>query len=661
MWYDATSAAGSLEAKDSPVAGKIGYAPAPVKLTKNSGWLYAWSWAIEKASKNKDDAWKFVSWASSKGYENLVGTKMGWAACRPASGRRRTRTRLPQGRALVRQADADRDPEREPGIPGVQPRPTIGIQFVDIPEFTDFGTACSQEISSAIAGKESVKSALETLPTSGRGRRQDLPEVAEDERWQHRYRRRGTAVAWPPSSRRSAAPGGPPTTSARAVGAPRAAAARADLHDHRHPAAVRGDLGHVVPELERAGAGDPGLGRPGQLQEGVHRSGAALGGDLHHRAHRTVVFVSLVLGMAIALLLDRAFFGRGIVRTMMITPFLIVPVAAALLFKHGIYNASYGLINGTLTAIWELFGGTAPQPDWLTEYPKIMIEVQLIWQWTPFMMLILLAGLQSRDSEVMEAARVDGASWQMFRYITMPHMRQYLELAGLLGTIYIVQTFDSVFVITSGGLGTANMPYTIYQFFSAHDYGLASAQGVVVVIGSLIVATLACASCRPCSRGEPDDDRSSAASRRGHRHCGHAQRRAGSALLGLLAWIIGLLFIIPVLYMILTSFHSEADASTNPPSIAAPLTLDGLPRVLAGHRHQPWPYLANSLTASVISTLLVLLLALPAAYALSIRPVRKWRDVMFFFLSTKMLPLVAGLLPLYLIAQDLTCWTTSCC
>jgi sorbitol/mannitol transport system permease protein len=206
-----------------------------------------------------------------------------------------------------------------------------------------------------------------------------------------------------------------------------------------------------------------------------------------------VVLVSLVLGMLIALLLDRAFFGRGIVRTMMITPFLIVPVAAALVFKHGIYNPNYGLINGTLTAIWNIWGGTAPQPDWLTDYPKVMLEIQLIWQWTPFMMLILLAGLQSRDKEVMEAAGVDGASsWQVFRFITMPHLRKYLELGGLLGAIYIVQTFDSVFVITSGGLGTANLPYTIYQtFYSAHDYGLASAQGVVVVIGSLIIATFA--------------------------------------------------------------------------------------------------------------------------------------------------------------------------
>jgi sorbitol/mannitol transport system permease protein len=204
----------------------------------------------------------------------------------------------------------------------------------------------------------------------------------------------------------------------------------------------------------------------------------------------TVVLVSLVLGLVIALLLDRAFFGRGVVRTLMIAPFLVVPVAAALLFKHGIYNPSYGLLNGALNGI---FGSGAPQPDWLTAHPKIMVEAELIWQWTPFMMLILLAGLQSRDREVSEAARVDGATaWQQFRYLTLPHMRKYLELGGLLGSIYIVQNFDTVFTITSGGLGTANLPYTIYQtFFSAHDYGLASAQGVVVVAGSLIIATFA--------------------------------------------------------------------------------------------------------------------------------------------------------------------------
>ncbi len=207
-----------------------------------------------------------------------------------------------------------------------------------------------------------------------------------------------------------------------------------------------------------------------------------------------VVLVSLLLGMVIALLLDRQFRGRGVVRTMMITPFLIVPVAAALLWKHALFNPEYGLLNGTLTAIWRLFGSDdAPQPEWLTNNPLIAVEVALIWQWTPFMMLILLAGLQSRPLDVIEAARIDGAgSWLIFRYMTFPHLRRYLELGGLLGSIYIVQNFDAVFTITSGGLGTANLPYVIYQtFYQAHDYGRASAAGVVVVIGTILIATLA--------------------------------------------------------------------------------------------------------------------------------------------------------------------------
>jgi len=202
----------------------------------------------------------------------------------------------------------------------------------------------------------------------------------------------------------------------------------------------------------------------------------------------TVVIVSLALGLGISLLLNRNFIGRGVVRTFMIAPFLIVPVAAALLWKHAIYNPVYGLLNGMLTLI---FGPNAPQPDWITDFPRLAIEGQLIWYWTPFMTLILLAGLQSRPGDILEAANVDGANpWQTFRFITMPHMRRYLELGGLLGSIYVVQTFDTVYVMTAGSLGTANLPYTVYEtLYSAQDYGLASAQGVVVVIFSIAIAT----------------------------------------------------------------------------------------------------------------------------------------------------------------------------
>ncbi|WP_443078542.1 carbohydrate ABC transporter permease [Streptomyces sp. NBC_01497] len=208
----------------------------------------------------------------------------------------------------------------------------------------------------------------------------------------------------------------------------------------------------------------------------------------------TVVVASVVIGLLLALLLDRKFFGRGLVRTLLITPFLLVPVSAALLWKHVLYNPEYGLLNGAWAWVTSLFGDHTPvQPDWISDLPLTAVEIALVWQWTPFMMLILLAGLQSRPAETLEAARLDGASaWQMFRYLTLPHLRRYLELGILLGSINIVQNFDAVFTITAGGLGTANLPYTIYQtFYQAHEYGLASSAGVVVVIGTIIIATFA--------------------------------------------------------------------------------------------------------------------------------------------------------------------------
>jgi sorbitol/mannitol transport system permease protein len=128
------------------------------------------------------------------------------------------------------------------------------------------------------------------------------------------------------------------------------------------------------------------------------------------------------------------------------------------------------------------------------------------------------------------------------------------------------------------------------------------------------------------------------------------RREGANVWLSLLAWIVGILFVLPVVWMVLTSFHSEANAATNPPAVFAPLTFDGYKEFFSGGA-SPWPPLLNSLTASIVSTALVLLLSIPAAYALSIKPVRKWTDVLFFFLSTKMLPVVAGLLPLYLFAQ----------
>ncbi|MFC7344337.1 carbohydrate ABC transporter permease [Saccharopolyspora griseoalba] len=197
------------------------------------------------------------------------------------------------------------------------------------------------------------------------------------------------------------------------------------------------------------------------------------------------VLVSMVLGLGLALLLDRKFAGRGVVRTLLITPFLILPAAGALLWKTTMFDPTYGLLNFAL-------GGNT---DWLAQYPLAAVMTQIVWQWTPFMMLLILAGLQGQSREVLEAAAVDGAGrFRTFWSITLPQLSRYLQLAVLLGAIYIVNSFDAIFLMTQGGPGTAstNLPYYIYQrAFEGFDIGQSSAMGVIVVVLTLIVATFA--------------------------------------------------------------------------------------------------------------------------------------------------------------------------
>ncbi|WP_414935780.1 carbohydrate ABC transporter permease [Amycolatopsis sp. cmx-11-51] len=197
------------------------------------------------------------------------------------------------------------------------------------------------------------------------------------------------------------------------------------------------------------------------------------------------VLFSLLLGLGLAILLDREFLGRGVVRTLLITPFLILPAAGALLWKTTMFDPTYGLLHF-------VFGTDV---DWLSEFPLAAVMAQVVWQWTPFMMLLILAGLQSQPKDVLEAASVDGAGrWRTFTLITLPHLSRFLQLATLLGAIYIVNSFDAIFLMTQGGPGTAstNLPFYIYQrAFQGFDIGQSSAMGVIVVILTMIVATFA--------------------------------------------------------------------------------------------------------------------------------------------------------------------------
>jgi sorbitol/mannitol transport system permease protein len=201
-----------------------------------------------------------------------------------------------------------------------------------------------------------------------------------------------------------------------------------------------------------------------------------------------VIGISAALGLAVATLLNSDVFGKGLMRTLMIAPFLIMPTAGALIWKDTLLNPLFGLLPYLLTP----FG--LGRVDWVNQYPMATVVTVEVWRWTPFMMLIILAGLQSQNPEVLEAARVDGANaFQAFRRITLPLVRPFLELGALLGSLFVVQTFDSIYMLTFGGPGTdtTNLPFLLYLVaFQGFSIGQASAIGVVAVVLTTIVATV---------------------------------------------------------------------------------------------------------------------------------------------------------------------------
>jgi len=196
---------------------------------------------------------------------------------------------------------------------------------------------------------------------------------------------------------------------------------------------------------------------------------------------------SLLLGLFFAILLDRQFKGRAVARTLMITPFLLMPAAAALVWKYSMFDTNIGVINYVVTSLG------LPPIEWSTDFPLYTVVIVLIWQFTPFMMLILLAGLQSQSKEILEAAAVDGAGpLKTFAFMTLPHLRMYIEIAVLLGTIIIIQVFDPIAILTKGTGGTKTLSYLLYErAFIGLDVGEAAAYGVVVVILTIIVASVA--------------------------------------------------------------------------------------------------------------------------------------------------------------------------
>ena len=199
------------------------------------------------------------------------------------------------------------------------------------------------------------------------------------------------------------------------------------------------------------------------------------------------VVLSLLFGLLFAVLLDRNLPGRAIARTLVITPFLIMPAAASLIWKYSMFDTNIGMLNWA----FDLVG--LPKVSWSTEHPMATVVIVLTWMFTPFMMLILLAGLQGQYKETWEAAQVDGAgAWRTFTWITLPHLRMYVEIGTLLGSVIILQVFDPIAILTKGTGGTKTLAYLLYErAFIGLNVGEAAAYGVVTVILTIIVATIA--------------------------------------------------------------------------------------------------------------------------------------------------------------------------
>jgi len=200
----------------------------------------------------------------------------------------------------------------------------------------------------------------------------------------------------------------------------------------------------------------------------------------------SVIAITVVLGVALALLVNEPFFGRGIVRVLLISPFFVMPTANALLWKHMMMNPIYGV----LAQVWIFFGATPV--DWLTDHPLLSVILMVAWQWLPFACLIFITSLQSLDRDQMEAAGMDGANpLQKFWFLTLPHLGRSIAVVVMIEMIFLMSVFAEIFTTTGGGPGneSTNLAFLIFkQALMNFDVGVASAGALFAVVLANIVA-----------------------------------------------------------------------------------------------------------------------------------------------------------------------------
>jgi multiple sugar transport system permease protein len=192
--------------------------------------------------------------------------------------------------------------------------------------------------------------------------------------------------------------------------------------------------------------------------------------------------IEFLLGLGLALLLDRSLRGRSLFRALLLIPMMLPPVVVGVVWRL-MFNSDFGAINGTLKA-----AGVSTEALTWTASPQLALASVIavdVWQWTPFMFLVLLAGLQAIPQEPYEAAMVDGSSWwQTFRHVTLPLLRPAILIALLLRTMDLLRVFDQIFILTEGGPGFATETVSLYIYrtaFRFFDFGYAAAMSFLLL------------------------------------------------------------------------------------------------------------------------------------------------------------------------------------
>ncbi|HEX6708488.1 MAG TPA: sugar ABC transporter permease [Albitalea sp.] len=200
----------------------------------------------------------------------------------------------------------------------------------------------------------------------------------------------------------------------------------------------------------------------------------------------SVIAITVVGGVALALLIDAPFPGRGLVRVLLISPFFVMPTVNALLWKHMMMNPIYGV----LADLWRSFG--LEPVDWMTDWPLASVIVMVAWQWLPFATLIFMTALQSMNREQLEAARMDGANpFQQFRYLVLPHLGRSIAVVIMIEMIFLMSVFAEIYTTTGGGPGDAstNVAFLIFkQALLNFDAGVASAGALFAVLLANVAA-----------------------------------------------------------------------------------------------------------------------------------------------------------------------------